>query len=106
MRKYNIHELSKVYVKGFCKFLKSNKLDLDKESGYTLFIYSMKKLCCLETSEYSLEIRKYSDKCVKYLKHLKGTPKDYSITNLEERIDLVECSSVYFVTVFELSENI
>lgn len=97
MSTYNIHEISILYVKGFYKFLNRYRIELSRDSAYDLFKYSMKQLCDLEATEYNLEIRKYGDKCIRYLKKLKGTPSELQVLSLEDRINLVGCCGVYFV---------
>ena len=102
---YNIHVLARVYSKEFCKFLKRYKLKINENNAFELFVYSMKKLYNLEATEYNLEIRKYSEKCIIYLSKVKGIPADLRKSTLEERIDLIRCCKVYIVVIFQAQRS-
>lgn len=98
---YNIHVLARVYSKEFCKFLNKYKIKTDETNAFELFSYSMKKIYDIETTEYNLEIRKYGEKCIKFLSKVKGIPLDLRKAPLEERINLIKCCRVYIVVILQ-----
>lgn len=101
---YSVHELAKIYTRGFYKFLENYNIGICSNNARQLFSYAMNSLCGLEVIDYNLEIENYGSKCVKYLSHLKGVPKNLASLTLEEKANLVSCCNVYLVVGEELSK--
>ena len=102
---YNMHVLARVYSKEFCRFLKRHKMKINETNAFELFVYSMKRLYDLETTEYNLEIRKYGERCINHLSKVKGIPKELRNATLEERINLIKCCKVYIVVIFQAQRS-
>lgn len=98
---YNIHVLARVYSKEFCKFLKRHRIRTNENNAFELFSYSMKTIYGIETSEYNLEIRKYGERCIKFLSKVKGIPLDLRKATVEERMNLIKCCKVYIIVILQ-----
>lgn len=101
--RYNYNELARNYVRGFYKFLLWETDIKRNEDAYLLFRYSIKKICGMEVSEINESILKYGDKCINYLKGLKGVPKHMEKIGFEDRVHLFDYCETYLVSIHLLA---
>jgi len=99
--KYEIHDLSRSYVKAFVHFLAKKGIEANSSDAFELFCYSIKSICSLEVIEYNQLISKQGEKGIKSLLKVKNVKLDVADLTLEERIALVECSKIYFSIILQ-----
>lgn len=97
--KYNYNELARTYVKGFYKFIVGYTNISNKEDAYILFRYSLRRLYGLEANEVNEAVLEYGDKCIEYLRNLKGTPKNIFKISWIDRVHLFDYCETYLVTI-------
>lgn len=97
--KYNYNDLARTYVRGFYKFILEYTDIKNRTEAYLLFRYSLKKIFNIEVSEINEAVLKYGDRCVSYLKSLKGTPKSVENISFEDRVHLFDYCEIYLVTI-------
>lgn len=95
--KVGIHNLARIYAKGFYNYLNSRKIVIDEVTTHEFFAYCIKTICGVEAIEYNKTIRKYGDDCIQYLRKLKGTPKDLSSLTLEEKSNIINLGLIYVI---------
>ena len=94
-KRYNIFIISRLYLKRYYKFLVNETTVRKSDDAQKLFLYSMKKIYGLDTTEFGDVISKYSDKCIEYLKDTPNTPKDKSRVSFEDRVRIVSVCEGY-----------
>lgn len=96
--KYCVNVVARNYLKGYYKFLVENGCVFSSVVSYKLFMHCIRVLYGFESSEWSEEIRKYSKRCIKYLRELGGVPRYPSKMSLEKRRGIVDLCDVYAVS--------
>lgn len=103
--KYQIHELSRTYVRTFIHFLAKVGIESSSSDAFELLCYSLKTLCGLEVVEYNSIIAKYGEKSIKSLSKIKRVKLKLDDLTLEEKVALVECSKIYLSIILQGIEN-
>ena len=93
--KYSVFDVARSYCEAYRNLTAGYKL-VDNDNGYNLFSYCMKTLYGIETNEYSPDIYRYAERCVKGLSKVEGTPRRPKKLKFESRLAVVNiCQGMY-----------
>lgn len=93
--KYSVFEVGRLYCSAFREFT-NGRLMVDRDNGYGLFVYCIKSIYGVETNEYSVDISRYSTRCIDYLRGVRGVPRRPERMKYRDRYEIVSiCTAMY-----------
>ena len=94
-KKYNVFIIARLYLKRYYDFVVKHTSITKSADAYKLYLYSMKKLYGLETTEYCKCIETYGERCVQYLAETPDTPKVRKRIPYEDKVRLISICEGY-----------